>query len=124
MYHTAVSFIYITKNMIENIVSYIIESWFNLSWGLAIIVFFSYLLIDALNAIYTDAVARQKPLKASNTGAIMYILLALGVISYTQNFLYLIPVVLGSWVGTYIVVSRHKRFGALFDNSNSHDSRI
>jgi hypothetical protein len=43
------------------------------------------------------------------TGAIMHFILALGVLSYVQNYLYIIPLALGSWVGTFLVVNREQK---------------
>ncbi len=79
------------------------------SFGLAGLVFGAYLVIDALYAQYTYSVVGRKPIQAANIGFIMHFLLAFGVINYVENFLYVIPLALGSWAGTYLVVWREKR---------------
>lgn len=73
-------------------------------WLLAAGVFIAYFVVDALYAYYTLSVTKHQAARAATAGAAMYFLLAVGVISYMQNYLYLIPLVLGSWFGTYAVV--------------------
>lgn len=69
-------------------------------------VFVVYVILDMLYGWYTLAVARGRVLTAANTSAIIYSLGAVGLISVTSNWLYLIPLALGAWLGTYIVVKR------------------
>lgn len=76
--------------------------------AIALGVFLAYLIVDALYAYYTLAVTQARPAVAATTGAVMHFLLALGVLSYVQNYLYIIPIAIGSWVGTYLVV-RHEQ---------------
>ena len=78
-------------------------------FGLAMLIFVAYLVIDALYAKYTYVVVEKKPVQAANIGLIMHFLLAFGIINYVGNFLYVIPLALGSWVGTYLVVRRERR---------------
>lgn len=67
-------------------------------------VFFAYVLIDTLYAYYTIVVTKQRPLAAANAASLMYFLLAFGVLNYVENYLYVIPLALGSWIGTYMTV--------------------
>jgi hypothetical protein len=67
-------------------------------------VFAAYVLVDGLYAYYTLAVVKRSAVSAATTGAAMHFLLALGVISYIKNYWYIIPLALGSWLGTYLVV--------------------
>jgi hypothetical protein len=73
-------------------------------WGTGVLVFLVYVVVDALYAYYTLQVAGRRPYAAASAGAVMYFLLAIGVLSYVHNYLYLIPLALGSWVGTFLVV--------------------
>lgn len=82
--------------------------WQSFDIRLAIIIFFAYLVIDALYAYYTISVIERRPFVSANTGFIMHFLLAFGVVNYVQNYLYVLPLALGSWIGTYIIVSREK----------------
>lgn len=76
-------------------------------WGIAALIFIVYILVDAMWAYYTIAVTKRQPAKAATVGALMYFLLAFGVLNYVHNYLYIIPIALGSWIGTYLVVSRN-----------------
>jgi hypothetical protein len=80
--------------------------------GTAMIIFVAYMLVDALYAYYTLQVTKKNPYAAATSGALMYFLLAIGVLNYVQNYLYLIPLALGSWIGTFIVVKRERRLNA------------
>lgn len=71
-------------------------------------VFLATLVTDALWALYLIKVTEKNPLLAASYGSFIHILTAFTVISYTKNYLYLIPLVIGSFIGTYIVVMRSK----------------
>ena len=75
----------------------------------AIGIFIAYLLIDALNAKYTLELTKLNAARTASIGVIIHLLLAFGVIQYTQNWLYVIPLVVGSWVGTYLMIKREDR---------------
>ncbi len=64
-------------------------------------VFLATACIDAMYALYTLRVVEKKALQASLFGSGIHILTAFTVISYTQEYRYLIPLVIGSFVGTY-----------------------
>ena len=80
---------------------------FNPLW--AVVVFFAYIVIDGAYAYYTIAVTKRQPVISATVGAGTHFLIAFGVLSYVQNYLYLIPLALGSWVGTYIIVKNDLR---------------
>ncbi len=73
-------------------------------WHIAAVVLAAYAVVDALYALYTVQVVEARPTRAATTGAIMHILIALGVLSYTENILYILPIACGSWIGTYCAV--------------------
>ena len=75
----------------------------------ALLIFLSYTAIDALYAVYTVAIVDKSKLKASNIGALMYILIAVGTINYVENWLYVIPMAAGGWLGTYISLTLMER---------------
>jgi len=79
---------------------------FNFFYALGIAV--AYVVVDSLYAYYTLFVVQSRAVKAATTGAFMHFLLALGVLGYVQNYLYIIPIAIGSWVGTYAVVKYSK----------------
>lgn len=76
------------------------------SWLIAIAVFFAYIVIDFLYAAYTIYIQRKKAATAAWAGALMYSLMAFGIMEYTHNPLYIIFVAAGSWIGTYYSVKK------------------
>lgn len=86
----------------------VFQSWSRFDMTLGTIIFFAYLVIDALYVYYTYSVVKKRPFSAATTGFVMHLLLAIGVINYVENYLYVIPLALGSWCGTYLVVAREK----------------
>jgi uncharacterized membrane protein (DUF485 family) len=75
---------------------------------IAIIILIAYIVVDGMYAYYTLQVTKKKPYSAATIGALMHFLLAVGVLSYVQNYLYLIPLAIGSWIGTFIIVKREQ----------------
>lgn len=84
------------------------SAWNGFDFGIALLIFIAYIVVDAMYAYYTLQVTKKKPYSAATVGALMHFILALGVLSYVQNYLYLIPLALGSWVGTFIIVKREQ----------------
>lgn len=82
----------------------ILQHWQSFDFKVAVIVFVAYLLVDAMYAYYTLAVTKNRPVAAASVGATMHFLIAFGVLNYVQNYLYIIPLAVGSWFGTYFVV--------------------
>lgn len=93
----------------DNFFDEIYHLWGSFSVLTAFFVFAAYVVVDMLYAKYTYAVAQLQSARAATTGSLMYFLLAIGVLNYTQNALYLIPLTLGSWIGTYIAVEYERR---------------
>ncbi len=89
----------------------IMSHWQSFNLQIALVVFFAYLLIDAMYAYYTLAVTKKKPVTSASIGALMHFLIAFGILNYIQNYLYVVPLVLGSWLGTYLVVKYDLQFG-------------
>jgi hypothetical protein len=77
----------------------------NFSWGIAIALFFIYLILDALNSYFTLKVVEMSAAHAAFAGCTMHFFIALGVICYVNNFLYLIPMMMGSWCGIYLLLT-------------------
>lgn len=75
-----------------------------LSWRVALAVFCVYFAGDWLYAAYTLAVTQKAAGVAALLGSAIHLFLAYGVVNYTRNYLYLIPLVCGSWAGTYWAV--------------------
>lgn len=89
----------------------ILSHWQSFDFEIALMIFFAYMLIDAMYAYYTLAVTRKRPLTSASVGALMHFLIAFGVLNYVENYLYVVPLALGSWVGTYLVVRHDLKSG-------------
>lgn len=91
--------------MIESVLA----EYESFSWAMALGITVIYIIGDALYAQYTLSVSEYHPASASNASALIHLMYALGVLSYVGNYLYIIPIAVGSWLGTYIVVYYKKR---------------
>lgn len=83
--------------------------YYNFNWLIALWVTLSYIIVDWLYAKYTLEVVGLKPAISATIWASMHFLLAFGVVSYTENRLYIFPLVVWSWIGTYLVVKFEKK---------------
>ncbi len=70
----------------------------------ALCVFATYVLIDILYAAYILEVGRRRAFRAAALSSVIYGLLAYGILTYSHNPLYIVPLVLGAFLGTYITV--------------------
>ncbi len=84
-------------------------AWSSFNLEIALGIFIAYIIVDGMYAYYTLQVTKRKPFSAATTGALMHFLLAVGVLNYVQNYLYLIPLALGSWIGTFLVVKKEQK---------------
>ncbi len=80
---------------------------FNFSYG--ILLFFIALILDAVFALYTFSVTKHQPMKAGLYSALTYLLGALGIVSFVNNKLYVIPLSLGAFLGAFLIVEKEKR---------------
>lgn len=67
---------------------------------------------DAVYVMFASSVAARKRLAAANWSSLWYLLSSFAVISYTQNWVYVLFAAVGSWLGafmsmTFIRRSRH-----------------
>ena len=88
------------KSMLEKI----LFEWQQMSLTLAVIIFFAYVFVDGLYAYYTLKVVDLNEYRSATSGAVIHLVLAFGVLNYINNFLYIIPLALGSWVGTFFLI--------------------
>lgn len=84
----------------------ILEAFQTFNLFIALLILIAYVITDALYAKYTLDVANYNEIKAATVGATIHFFLAFGVINYTQNWLYIFPLAIGSWIGTYFTVRR------------------
>jgi uncharacterized BrkB/YihY/UPF0761 family membrane protein len=74
------------------------------SYITAATIFATYVVIDMLYAWYIMSVNKKRAFTAAILTAIIYSLLAFGVVSYSKNIYYLIPLASGAFAGTYFMV--------------------
>lgn len=86
----------------------IIWAWNDLDMWLVLGVFVAYFIYDVLYAYFTLSVASLKAGRAATFSSMLYIIGTIGVLSYVENFLYTIPIIIGGWFGTYVAVRREK----------------
>ena len=77
------------------------------SWLTASTVFLTYVVIDCLYAWYVISVNARRAGTAATLTSVIYSLLAYGVVSYSKNILYLVPLAAGAFVGTFLMVKFH-----------------
>lgn len=80
----------------------------DINWLVVLGLFFGYALVDGMYAYYTIAVIKKQALVAASTSFVMHFILAAGVFAYTKQFLYVLPLALGSFLGTYVVTRFQK----------------
>lgn len=93
----------------EQIIFEIQNSLSNLNWFIFFALFAIYFVVDSLYATYTLMVTEYKPYRAATAASLIYLLLAIGVMSYVENYLYVLPIMIGSWLGTFNIVSRKRK---------------
>lgn len=76
---------------------------------IALVLVLLYTVLDALYVVYTLEMTRLRPFRAALAAVAIYVLGALGVVSYTANRWYILSVALGSFIGTFLVVFWEKR---------------
>jgi presenilin-like A22 family membrane protease len=77
----------------------------------AAIIFVTYVAVDILYAYYIICVERRRALAAAVVSSVLYSLLAYGVITYSQNPIYIVPLASGAFVGTFLTVRFHAQQG-------------
>jgi uncharacterized membrane protein YhaH (DUF805 family) len=67
---------------------------------------------DAVYVLFSSAVAQQRRVAAANWSGLWYLISAFAVISYTQNWVYVLFAAVGSWIGAYVSITfiRHPPF--------------
>ncbi len=59
-------------------------------------------LTDAVYVMFTSSVIARKRVAAANWSSIWYTLSSFAVISYTNNWIYVVFAAVGSWIGAYV----------------------
>jgi hypothetical protein len=67
-------------------------------------------LTDAVCVLFTSSIIHRKDVAAANWSALSYMLSAFAVISFTNNWVYVLFAALGSWIGAYATMKvLHRR---------------
>ena len=64
---------------------------------------------DAVYVMFTSAVVARRRVPAATWSGIWYLLSSFAVISYTQNWIYVIFAAAGSWLGAFVSITFLKR---------------
>ncbi len=75
----------------------------------ALLVGLIYFSIDWLYCVYTITITERAAIKAANSGAVIYMINAVGILSYLKNPWYILFVGIGGWLGTYLAVKYSKK---------------
>ncbi len=75
----------------------------------AIGLFVLYCFVEMLDSSLTLSITRHESLRSANTTLVLYIILGIEVLAFVSNYLYTIPIAMGAWLGTYLLVEREKR---------------
>lgn len=86
-----------------------VEAWNNLNFLIVLGLFALYCLVEALDSSLTLSITRHESFKSANTTLILYIILGIEVLAFVSNYLYTIPIALGAWLGTFLLIEHEKR---------------
>jgi uncharacterized membrane protein YfcA len=56
---------------------------------------------DAVYVMFSSAIVARKRIAAANWSSVWYLLSSFAVISYTQNWVYVLFAAIGSWIGAF-----------------------
>jgi hypothetical protein len=76
---------------------------------IAVGLFVLYCLVEALDSSLTLSITRHQSIRSANTTLVLYIILGIEVLAFVSNYLYTIPIALGAWLGTFLLIEREKR---------------
>jgi len=80
----------------------------NFDFTTACVVFFTYIIIDIVYALYVIYVEKRSSFAAGLCSAVIYTLGSYGVITFSKNPWYIIPLATGAFLGTYLTVRWQK----------------
>jgi uncharacterized membrane protein YfcA len=79
----------------------------------ALLVFGVALIVDILWVWYIKSVDSDKAWQASTSGTLIYSISAVITIHYVENHWYLIPMILGAFLGTFFAIKIKKKFNEI-----------
>lgn len=63
-----------------------------------------YFILDIIYSNYVISIGRLRALKTANYSTFLMFLTGLATFEYVQNIWYLLPICLGSWLGSFISI--------------------
>lgn len=90
---------------------HILAGFLTLDPLIALGVFIATAGTDACYVAFTSAVVARKRLSAANWSSVWYMLSSFAVISYTENWVYVVFAAVGSWVGAFLSLTLLHRPG-------------
>lgn len=78
-----------------------------MDWSIAVLIFILSTSMDYLWVYYMTCVESHKAIRAATSGVMIHAIAALAVINYVSDWKYLLFLLAGSWVGTFVSV-KHK----------------
>ena len=80
---------------------------FNIFYALGF--FLLYCFVEVLDSSLTLSITKHQSLKSANTTFILYIIWGIEIWAFVVNYLYIIPIALGAWLGTYLLLEYEKK---------------
>lgn len=74
--------------------------------GTFISLFTVYFFIDMLYAKYIQKVQENDAIWAANISVLTFVLAGYGTIEIVNNFINIVPICLGAWLGTYVTLRK------------------
>lgn len=94
------------------------EAASSFNFFIAIGLFILYCFVEFLDSSLTFLLTQHKSIRSANTTLLLYIILGIEVLAFVNNYLYTIPIALGAWLGTYLLVEREKKVRPLTKAGN------
>lgn len=66
---------------------------------------------DAVYVMFTSSVVQRRRVSAASWSSIWYLLSSFAIISYTENWVYVVFAAIGSWIGAYVSMTLLHRPG-------------
>jgi len=72
--------------------------------NVAILIFITYFILDMFYAYYILCIESRQNLMSSFMAGMITSLSAFGIVSFSKNMIYIVPLFLGAFVGTYVTM--------------------
>jgi hypothetical protein len=81
-------------------------------------------LSDAVVVMFTSSIISRNGLAVANWSALSYALSSFAVISFTNNWIYVVFAALGSWIGSYLTMKYLHRPHERADQEKASDAAL